>query len=289
MLRIGILKNIKKHPDAKHILHIISNVVPIFTDIKNLEIVPLEGYNDNARKLESRKVAEGYKAFRLIELSDPCARYEIENIDFIDKSRQSIYAETIDPSLDISDMNYEFEFTNKEYHEALEFIDGRKCIGVHLRSAEKWRDYRYRVIKKKTFRMFNIAEEIAKRYDGYVIVFDTGIKYNPKHNNVIMCIDRPIRVSMAIMSLCIAGIGPDSFGIHAFGALDVPVYGIFGPTDPSIRMKYKTVAWPEKSGCEKQYCWYRYKECQSGISCLNDRTTKFYVDDFFEKLGGYIK
>ena len=88
-------------------------------------------------------------------------------------------------------------------------------------------------------------------------------------------------------------VGPDSWGIHAFGSTEVPVYGIFGPTDPKCRMLYSEPYWsPEYRRCGKQYCWY--KPCEDKITktkrfpCINSRTSLFYYNDIKRKLGRFL-
>jgi ADP-heptose:LPS heptosyltransferase len=136
--------------------------------------------------------------------------------------------------------------------------------------------------------MWNVVDRLARKYDGYIVTFDNQLKYNGNRKNVLSFNSDNIRLVLAVMSLCKAGVGPDSFGVHGFGACGVPVYGIFGPTDPAIRLKYFNAFWSPKSDCPYQYCWYKYHSCKTGISCLNAQTSKFYVDDFFEKLGDLL-
>lgn len=284
MLRPGIIGSIIKYPGNKHILHIFDKVADIFSDIKGLQIVPLKSYNNKFD--ESRELLANYKSYKLFELSDCDAKYEMDNLDHIVKSRQEIYCDVI--GVDFSKDNYKFNFTKDEMQVALDFIGDRQCIGVHLKSAEKWRDYRFVTIKKDQLKMWNIIDRLSKRYKGYIVVFDNNTKYIGKRKNIISFISKNIRHTLAVMSLMNIGIGPDSFGVHAFGALGIPVYGLFGPTNPAIRLKYNIAFWSPRSNCDYQYCWYKYPQCPTGISCLNIRTSKFYVDDIYKKMSNFL-
>jgi ADP-heptose:LPS heptosyltransferase len=69
-------------------------------------------------------------------------------------------------------------------------------------------------------------------------------------------------------------IGPDSSMVHIAGALgenhDVRVLGIFGPTDPGVRLRYNKAYWMEGfDRCKRQHCWYvpcRGKFCLKTLS-----------------------
>ena len=287
MLRPAIIGHIKKYPHERHILHIMDCVAGIFEDIEGLEIVPLHGSSSNIRINYSEQKIRQYKNPIVFKLSDCDARYEMDHIDNLIKSRQEIYCDVV--GVKFSKNNYNIKFTNEETQRALDFIDGRDCIGVHLKGAEKWRDYLYVNIKKGQLKMWNVVDRLAKKYDRYVVTFDNHLQYKGSRKNVLSFISNNVRDTLAVMSLCKAGIGPDSFGVHGFGACGVPVYGMFGPTNPAVRLKYYNAFWCPRGDCEYQYCWYKYTQCKNGIGCLNARTSKFYVDDFFEKLGFYYE
>lgn len=287
MLRNAIVGRIRSNPNIRYVLHIYSNVADIFTDIKGLEVVPLSGSSHNVMNSYSESLCKNYGRYIVYDLSDCDAKYECANMDHIVKSRQEIYCNEL--GITFSKKNYGMDFSNEELQVALDVVGDRECIGIHLKGAEKWRDYRFINIKRNQLKMWNIVERLAKYYDGYIVTFDNELSYSGRRKNILSFVSPNIRHTLAVMSLMRIGIGPDSFGVHGFGFLGVPVYGIFGPTDPAIRLKYNNAYWSPKSDCPYQYCWYKYMSCKTGISCLNARTSKFYTTDILNKLGDFLQ
>lgn len=288
MLRPAIVVNIKKYPNADHILHINNSTAPMFFDIENLMVVSIEGKSIGLKQRNSRKLLDSYKEHQLYELSRPCAQYEAETVPYIIQSRQDLFCEVVDVKFNIG--NYNVSFTEEEMGFAEDFLSGKEvCIGVHLRSAEQWRDFRYINIKKNELRMVVIAEELARRIDGYVILFDMDYEYNGKAKNIVSLVESNVRNVWAVMSRMLFGVGPDSAGVHMFGSTGVPVYGVFGPTDPGIRLKYHNAYWPPRySKCNMQYCWYHWPRCKYNIGCLNYRTSRFFAKDIMRKVGRFL-
>jgi hypothetical protein len=214
--------------------------------------------------------------------------YETENLPYITKSRQEIFCETV--GVKFSQCNYNVKFTNEELEAADNLLQKHsRCIGVHLRSAEKWRDFRYVNVAKRKIRMFNIVELLAKKFDGYIVTFDGGIKYDGRRKNVISFAEEDIRLKWAIASKMLVGIGPDSAYVHMFGSAGVPTYGIFGPTDPRIRLLYPNCYYsPRYYKCGYQYCWYLYPRCRYNIGCINSHASRFYVKDILRKMGRFM-
>jgi hypothetical protein len=289
MLRPAIVANIKQRPQSEHILHINDLTAPIFSDIEGLTIVSLEGKTDKLRARRSQEKISEYGMHNLYELSRPCAKYEVENVPYIVKSRQRLFCEVI--GVDFSYFNYDVGFTDEELDFAEYFLsDKYQCVGVHLRSAEAWRDFRYVNIMKDKLRMWNIVEGLAKKIDGYVVTFDASEEYTGRLKNIVSLVEPDIRKVWVVMSKMVFGVGPDSAGVHLFGSAGVPVYGIFGPTDPGIRLQYHDAYWsPRYKKCGKQFCWYWYVRCKHNIGCLNGRTSAFYVKDIMRKMGRFLR
>ena len=148
------------------------------------------------------------------------------------------------------------------------------------------------VLSGRKTKMWDLVEYIAKRYYGTIVTFDTEWKYEGRLKNVKSLVHKNFRYVWAVMSRMLLGIGPDSVGVHAWGSTGVPVYGLFGPTDPRVRLKYPYIAYPDIGGCpyHNQYCWYDI--CRKGnkpmVYCLNRRSVRYYWKDIKRKMGRFI-
>lgn len=286
MLRYAINASMRMRPKAEHHLVIFDSVAKMFSDIEGLIIHPISGNSSAEKIFNSAKIIDGLEPDKKYELSRPCADYECAVQPFVDKSRRQIFCEVVGAPYNLGSYNVRFSEEELDYADRILYGYG-KCIGVHVRSAETWRDYRFYAVRHGRNRMWDLAERIAKEWGGYIVTFDHEYRYNGKLKNVVSIVDKDVRKVWATMSLMIAGIGPDSFGVHAFGSSGVPVYGMFGPTDPIIRLKYRNAFWSER-WMDCQHCWYNFSKCKNGIACLNRRTTKWYWDDIRRKMGGFI-
>jgi hypothetical protein len=295
MLRPTIIANIKRRPKYRHILHIFDSVAPIFDDIDGLEIVLIGGKNKRAKAVESERIIKGYGtngSLTHYRLSDPCAIYEASNCKLnekptIAKSRQEIFCEMVDVTFSIENYNVQFSLDEEVFADDFLGMDDECYIGVSLRSVDYWRDYRFAYLRKQPLKMWHLIDVIAKHHDGVVVVFDNDKIYQGGQKNVKSLVCKNIRSVWSVMSRMRFGVGVDSFGVHAFGSVGVPVYGIFGPTDPRIRMKYANAFWsPEYKLCKEQYCWYKWCNRQP---CINSRTANFYWKDIRRKMGGFLK
>ena len=330
MLRPAIIANMKRYPDRRHVLHIYKGVACIFEDIEGLEIVPIshpDAMLETKRQTQYRYrvsllMASSYNISNMYALSDPCALYESQNSPFnstvkektklrfsrqgeyfptklprlstvrhttntavatgkvITKSRQQIFCDVV--GVDLSLDNYDVKFSDEELQVAHDVIGDNNVVGIHMRTSTHQRDYNY---------MIELVEHVASKVNA-VITLDHKWIYKGKRSNVISSI-HGIREKWAIISRLKMLIGPDSFAVHAAGAVGIPTYGIFGPTDPECRLAhYKNVAWSgkwklptlrggPKLGCGRQYCWY--KTCRFR-GCLNARSPRFYWNDAISKL-----
>lgn len=332
MLRPAIIANMERYPDRNHLLHIHGSATTMFHDIKGLEIVSIiepykisflrDGYT---RFVMSERLLEGKNITNIHRLSSPCAEYETANAPFeskkevkrhlaiskfdgylprkhrtlviekdvinkaiptgkmITKSRQEIFCETV--GVEYSDNNYKVNFTEKEQQIANDFLGGGNgLVGIQMKSSTKTRDYD---------KMEGLVDYAASKANA-VVTFDKSFRYRGRRSNVLSFLDSNIRNVWSVISRMSLFIGPDSFGVHAAGALGIKTYGIFGPTDPLCRLRdYKNAAWSGiwkmpiirrgmKRGCGRQYCWY--KPCKQKL-CLNARTPQFYFSDAVTKLG----
>lgn len=333
MLRLAIIANMKRYPDRRHVLHIKANVAPIFEDIDKLEIVPIPDPDKQLGELRaaytryqiSSAYLSRYNISNIYCMSTPCADYESANAPFVTsgklkyklavdrfdeyfpkriptirlerqnmpvaiatgkriiESRQDIFCNTVGVPLDID--NYNVKFSTKEKEFAKSFLNGdSKAVGIQTHSSTTARDYVY---------MSDMIDYVASQVDS-VVLFGTKHIYKGDRENVKCAMMPNIRNIWAIIERMSLFIGVDSFGIHAAGAVGVPTYGIFGPTDPRCRLThYKNATWNKrwsfpvikrgfKRGCGRQYCWY--KPCKAR-PCLNAVSPKFYFNDAVERLG----
>lgn len=300
MVRPAIIENMRRHPNERHVLHIRPAQACMFADISGLEIVELEGGSaldgiiNLALHRKSKELYEKYSKPAVYSLSRPCAEYEMKTMPFVDKSRQEIFCDVVGVDFDMR--NYRVGFFDHEMEYADVFLKGmERCIGIHAWSIDDWRNYRFTAVKKGQNKMYALAEYVAGKFDGYVVLFDHERPYYSERKNIVSLVTKNVRNMWAVMSRMILGVGIDSFGVHAMGSVGVPVYGIYGPTDPACRLKYKYVAssadWCRKRCKRKEvlqggFCWY--KPCQHQ-TCINNVLPSTYWKDIKRKLGRFLE
>lgn len=186
----------------------------------------------------------------------PCALYEARSLPEIEKNRDQIHVES---ALD-GQLAYDGR-SPRIYLSALEADQIRgfklrtpdKLIGVQMRSAEEWRDYPHMnelifgMTKRKGWRVYLFDSQPVPRIPGTV-----GVSGKPL---------REVITSIAAMDVFVA---PDSGLGHIAAGLGVPLYSIFGPTDPSIRMgnydgqiSFETKHVRCDTSKRGTRCWYR--------------------------------
>ena len=172
-------------------------------------------------------------------LNSPCLDYELSNHPFIVVnqkkiipsgkkiilSRQEVFCNKLGVKFDIN--NYNVRFTEEELDFAESYAKGlSNILLVHCNSNEISRTYKYESA---------LLDYYSKHWDGYIIAIRP--KQLPEYNNMVVWGNGPLRLLWAVMSRATAFIGVDSGPIHMAGSIGIPVYGIFGPTDPSVRLK----------------------------------------------------
>lgn len=272
MLRPAIIGNIKNNPNDEHILHTLGDTADIYSDIDGLQITKIFSDNLDKRYQISKNLACKYKSPIIFKLSTPCAsREDIEN-PLIYTPRQKIYCDVVGVEFDIN--NYNMRFTDAESQYADDFIaDKPNAIILHLDSNESWREYKYKKM---------LIDYFAENWDGHILLMGVNNYKNSKYDNVHP-LNFSIRLSLAVVSKCQALVGIDSFGVHASGSCGTFTFGLFGPTNPKIRLLYKNVSWlPEYKYCKYQYCWYNGKYLCKNHWCLNTYTPQMIYDYFVE-------
>jgi hypothetical protein len=258
MLRPVIIENIKQNPTSSHILYSKLPYGNIYKDIAGLDIINMKTNCEDAVNLIRNQ--HDNKETKIINVYSTCGRYEanhqpyyfecdkyISTGNVISKTRQDIWADEI--GVKLNELDYGVKFFDNELEYADEFVDDRNIIVLHLSSADRWRDY----IHKE-----DLIDFIAKHYDGSLFVMDIEYKYYGDKTNIITNDNIPIRKVWAIISKSKLLIGVDSAGVHLSGSVGVPTFGLFGPTDPKIRLKYDNVGWLDNGKlCENMPCWYQ--------------------------------
>lgn len=173
------------------------------------------------------------------------------------RSRQEVFCEHVD--VEFSEDNYNLNVPDEYKNIYKEFgIDGRYVI-VQLRSHDEWRDYP---------RMKWLLAELVRlgRKDYFqVVTIDSTQTVDIK--GVISLANLNLMEVFGLFYKALLVIGPDSMACHVKGAMGGHVLGLYGPTDPSVRLKYRYAHWmiPFKK-CGRQYCWYtpcKYRFCLS--------------------------
>lgn len=195
----------------------------------------------------------------LYPLHHPCpaAVYEADACPQIYKTRQEIFSEACD--VKFSMYNYNFILHEEELDIPKTMMLPDRYVVVQLRSHDRWRDYRF------TRWLLMELKRLGKKMDFGVVTVDAEMDAGIK--GVISLYKIPLNYLFGVVNSASLIIGPDSSFIHIGGALERNVLGMFGPTNPAVRMRYKYPYWLSRFGrCTKQYCWYdpcRWRFCMS--------------------------
>jgi ADP-heptose:LPS heptosyltransferase/glycosyltransferase involved in cell wall biosynthesis len=205
-------------------------------------------------------IGDGYD--KVIKLSDPCPAsiYETKRKD-IARSRIDLFL--IAAGIDTKNKKLEYKITQEERDWAKDFINKNtylynKKIGIGIRSYDKKRDW-------------NKWDKLVKLYkDTTIFAFD----HDPKMDSIkgtVSVFGFPLEKVAAIIEQLDLIIGPDSGLLHLAGAIGTRVLGLFGPTNPFMRLNTYASDWICLDNCKKQFCWYNY--C-GNIKCINKISPK---------------
>jgi len=153
---------------------------------------------------------EGFK----VDLTDIAGRWENARGELRIESREEIY--TLFAGLAWKHVKPKLYLTKDEAQWGREFLgnEDNPRIGVFLRSAEIWKDWRY------TLDFINLCKE-----DGYEVwAIDNKIKADSVRNTA----DLTLRQLMSILIYMDCVISPDTAGHHLCESLDVPCIALFG-------------------------------------------------------------
>ena len=191
-----------------------------------------------------------------IDFSNPCpaASYEAEHNPKIKKHRIDLFCEwvRIKPEGD----NPVFVLTEDELAEGKEFLEWEDFsvnawrVGIALRAGEAWRSWPMN---------FNLELiDLLLKNDITPVVFDNDSRMAVNKEGVANVCGKPIRFAASVLKFCDLLVTPDGGLAHLAGALDVPILGLFGPTDPMYRIStYENAYWIVK---HEKICPYGYKD-----------------------------
>ena len=230
---------------------------------KYLAIPQHNKHIDEAQIANTPFMDEGYE--KVVKLSDPCpaSMYETK-IKNITRSRIYLFLSAAGIKTDDKRLSYQVRPDEKEW--AKKFIEengatGKTKIGLGLKSYEKQRGW-------------DRWEELIKFYneDVKIFAFHNEAIVSPfnRDKKVIRVYGFSIEKVAAIIEQLDLIIGPDSGLLHLAGAVETKVLGLFGPTNPLMRLRTYEGAWIWLNHvCDRAPCWYSYcgtPKCMSSIS-----------------------
>lgn len=240
----------------------IDYIKPVFEGNPNIDYI-FEYNGTEISRGEDKKDLGVLKGFGSTVYSyyHPCPASEYENphnpytIDYrgrtvatgydITRSRQDIFCEFAGVECDTDD----YQFDIAEEHDVVPEGLGNRYIVVQLRSHDAWRDYP----RMKWFLMELVRYAQGKKLR--VVTIDSTRTISV--DGVICFTHLNLYQIFAIIKNSLLLIGPDTMGVHAKGAFGGHVLGLFGPTSPRVRLKYRHAHWmPQFDKCGRQYCWY---------------------------------
>ena len=220
-------------------------------------------YVDKTEVVECPFTENGFD--RTIKLSQPCPASVYESIKEpnITKSRIDLFLEAGKIRTENKSLVYKIEDAERKWVE--EFLSRNKVlnkikIGFELRTAEPRRDWPY---------FKELAKLLKKDKKIKIFIFDHSEKMAWKDKDVINICGFTIEDLAAIVERMDLMICPDSGLAHLAGALGTKILGLFGPTDPRMRLNtYKNIDWIWlRNKCKESPCWYSYP-------CGNSRCMK---------------
>jgi heptosyltransferase-2 len=207
--------------------------------------------------------------YMIIDISYPCARYEIARLRSgkkVEKNRVEIFAEAIGTRELIRDLRPRFYVSEAEKADGQEFLKDqradpkKKTIALGTHSAELYRDWpqeNYEALIEKIKHKYNLVILHANRTEFYKGTIDAcGL---------------PLRKAAGILAACDGLITVDTGLLHMAAALDIPTIALFGPIDYRARCKgYKNTT-VIVSDLECIPCWRN-----ATIKCKQTNLVKSY-------------
>lgn len=192
----------------------------------------------------------------------PCGHHEKNTDPKLRRSRQEIFSEACGVEFDINNYNFVLHDEDLIAKDRLNLPDRYVVIG--MRTSTSWKDYRYMEWLVAKLR------NLGRKFDFHIVTMDENIRYPLK--GVYGLIGQKLTDLYGVIAQSLMTVSLDSAYAHVAGALEVPVFGIYGPTPPEKFLRYKKPCWLSRfDRCDRQYCWY--KPCKLR-PCLSVRPNK---------------
>lgn len=220
---------------------------------KYLAIPRHNPYVDEAQIVENPFVEGAFD--KTIKLSNPCPASIYELTRDVVRDRIDLFLNTAGIKTKNKKLVYEVKDCERKWAE--EFLKENKAsdkikIGFELRSIERRRDWT---------EWKELAGLIYKGIkNSKIFIFDHDGHMAWKDKKVVNVCEFPIEKAVAIIEKLDLIIGPDSGLLHLAGAVGTKILGLFGPTNPMMRLNsYKNSDWIcLTKKCCKGFCWYSY-------------------------------
>jgi ADP-heptose:LPS heptosyltransferase len=202
------------------------------------------------------------------DLSDACFKYELANQPGITKGRTQIWAEACGLTYD-GDPPPKLWLPGEDGVSAVKAkFTGPRTIAVGYGSKDEWRSYPH---------VDDLILELAKFARVWVFhdyEMPSLMERLPDGADVELFDSCNLRELFWRIKGCNLVVSPDTSFVHIAGALNVPAYGIFGPTDANIRMRDYLTQWRAPKpyrACRRAPCWYEACRGQYCLSTLHPK------------------
>lgn len=178
----------------------------------------------------------------------PCGFHEENTEPYLRRSRVEIFSEACGVEFNINNYNFVLHEEDLAAKERLNLPDRYIVVGVQ--TSTFWKNYIYIgwLIKKLV--------KLGKQFGFQVVTMDEHIQFDIK--DVISLVQQKLTDLYGVIAQSLMTVSMDSAYAHIAGALEVPIFGIYGPTPPEKFLRYKKTSWLSSFiRCNRQYCWYQ--------------------------------
>jgi len=260
----------RMNPSVDYVLPYSADEVDVHQDRKDLEV--LEMFGSVVYRLYDPCPASKYESEFNPYYMDEFGRTVTTHRN-ITKSRQEVFAKTLGVEFNIANYNMRLD---EEYDSRWSKlgVSGGRYVVIQLRSHDIWRDY-----PKVTWLIHEMVS-LGKKMDFSIVTIDSVMEVSITGVESVAGVE--LENTAAVIKNALMLIGPDSMGVHLAGAFKTPTLGLFGPTNPRIRLQYLNANWMPKHKvfnrtCPRQYCWYtpcKYQYCMTSLSMSPRRIAK---------------
>lgn len=198
------------------------------------------------------------------------------NLDALIKSGIPVVSKKLNLSVNIVHKEYSDKFI-KDNHLENEFLVGLAITGG-------WESKRYKI---KDY--IKLIELIGNKYNvKFLILWGNKKEYkdaqeikNAHPESTYIIPDSPIRYLASIIKSCKLVIGNDSGPLHLAGAVETPVLGIYGPTNPKLQGPYgEHNVTVENTELNCLHC--NILDCEIGNVCMTELSKQTILEKFEE-------